>query len=85
MIPQRLVIGGHVRDALGEVEHDACETMGVEVDFLVVGDLADGAEDGVSLGLWLDFKGRRVDEKSEMVKGCMVVRNDEGGTHAECK
>ena len=30
-------------DALGDVEDDACEAVFVEVDFLVVGDLADCA------------------------------------------
>jgi hypothetical protein len=31
-------------DALGDVEDDGCEAVSVEVDFLVVGDLADCAE-----------------------------------------
>lgn len=46
MKPQRLVVGGDVADALGDVEDDAGEAGGVEVDFLVVGDLADGAGEG---------------------------------------
>ena len=36
-------------DALGDVEDDACEAIFVDVDFLVVWDLAEGAG-GVSMG-----------------------------------
>lgn len=44
---QRCAVGGvgaaSRADALGDVEDDACEAFFVEVDFLVIGDLADGA------------------------------------------
>lgn len=53
---QRGAIGGvgaaSGADALGDVEDDACEALLVQVDFLVIGDLADGAG-GVRRGvLW---------------------------------
>ena len=69
MKPQRLVVGGDVADALGDVEDDAGEAGGVEIDFLVVGDLADGAGEGVRV--------REIDEWSRGangVLGCWVVR-----------
>lgn len=44
---QRGAVGGvgaaSGADALGDVEDDACEAFFVEVDFLIIGDLADGA------------------------------------------
>lgn len=43
MIPQRLVIGRHLADTLCDIEDDTRETASVEIDFLIVGHLADGA------------------------------------------
>ncbi len=43
MVPQGGFVGGCVGDAFAEIEHEGGETCGGEVDFLVVGDLADRA------------------------------------------
>jgi hypothetical protein len=43
MLLQRLLVSGGMLDALADVEDDGCEAVGVQVDLLVVGDLADVA------------------------------------------